>query len=221
MKNITNIELTNVCNRSCSFCGIPYMTRSKGFMSEEVFDRVVDLLVALEQDSVNIIFYGESTLHPRLLEYCKKLNDNNILPCLTTNGDYLTKELILELSTIKLKELVISPHAPLERRNSLLEQCKISGIESVRLEEEYIEEDATLNLRSDREVPQKLIEKCPFLVKERAVVLWDGRVTACCVDYDGLGVFSNVFDPNILELKPIPFKSCNTCDLIRKINRLN
>ena len=42
-------------------------------------------------------------------------------------------------------------------------------------------------------------------------LIWNGDLVPCCVDYEGHGVFGNIMDANVLELKTPAFSLCDTC----------
>ena len=111
MKDIFNkayLEITNVCNLSCSFC--KGTDREKTFMSEENFT-----LAAAKLRQVTSYIYlhvlGEPTLHPnlsRFLEICDELKFKVII---TTNGTLLPKVERILLSCPALHKVNISLHA--------------------------------------------------------------------------------------------------------------
>ena len=111
MKDIYNkayLEITNICNLSCSFC--KGTDRDKCFMSEENFTVAAK---KLRQVTSYIYFHilGEPTLHPNLdsfLEICHELDFKVII---TTNGTLLSKAGDVLLSSPALHKVNISLHA--------------------------------------------------------------------------------------------------------------
>ena len=111
MKDIFNkayLEITNICNLSCSFC--KGTDREKCFISEENFT-----LAAKNLRKVTSYIYfhilGEPTLHPKLerfLEICGKLDFKVII---TTNGTLLSKVGDILLNSPALHKANISLHA--------------------------------------------------------------------------------------------------------------
>lgn len=80
------IEITNSCNRSCSFC--PGTTRPAAFMSEEGFMRVLAELAG----KVRCLYFhvmGEPLLHPRLELFLDRAHEAGFPVNLTTNGTML------------------------------------------------------------------------------------------------------------------------------------
>ena len=111
MKDIFNkayLEITNICNLSCSFC--KGTDREKCFISEEDFT-----IVATKLREVTSYLYfhilGEPTLHPnleRFLEICRELDFKVII---TTNGTLLSKVGGILLDSPALHKVNISLHA--------------------------------------------------------------------------------------------------------------
>jgi len=63
------VELTNLCNANCTFCGYQYLTRDKGVMSFEVFGKAVDEYCRLGGGDINLTpTVGDTLLDKELLE---------------------------------------------------------------------------------------------------------------------------------------------------------
>lgn len=91
------IETTNVCNAKCSYCPNSIMIRPKGFMSDEIFEKIVrecKEISTIEFISMQVL--GEPTLDPKL--YHRLFHIRKELPkikvYLITNGIRLTKEIV-------------------------------------------------------------------------------------------------------------------------------
>ena len=85
-----DIELTNSCNFKCLMCptGNLSQTRKTGFMSDDVFDKVlVDIKPHLTP--LRFIRWGEPTLHPNFVDYIQKSHNLGILTHMNTNGSKL------------------------------------------------------------------------------------------------------------------------------------
>ena len=82
------VEITNVCNKSCSFC--PGTKRAARFMSEDEFATVLRKLRGLT-DYLYFHLMGEPTLHPKLFDFIALARDSGYRPMLTTNGSLLSK----------------------------------------------------------------------------------------------------------------------------------
>lgn len=101
------IEITNICNMSCSFCH--GHSRTKGMMSYEAFQAV---LTALEGKTQYLYYHlmGEPLLHPELPRFLKAAKEKGFHSMITTNGTLLDRcgDVILEAGVHKVN---ISVHS--------------------------------------------------------------------------------------------------------------
>ena len=82
------VEITNICNRNCSFCH--GHSRKPGMMSEEDFARILSQL----SEKTKYIYYhlmGEPLLHPDLPRFITMAKQAGFLSIITTNGTLLSK----------------------------------------------------------------------------------------------------------------------------------
>lgn len=82
------VEITNVCNMSCSFCH--GHSRKPRKMTKEEFSLVLDKLTGLTR----YIYYhlmGEPLIHPELPEFLKMAGNRGFRSIITTNGTLLKK----------------------------------------------------------------------------------------------------------------------------------
>ena len=105
--NRAYIEITNVCNGSCSFC--PGTGRAPDFMSYESFDRVT-ASVAEFVDLVYLHVLGEPLLHPSLGEFIRLAKSRGLRVGITTNGKLLPEctEMLLREKPYKIQVSVHS-----------------------------------------------------------------------------------------------------------------
>lgn len=101
------VEITNICNMSCSFCH--GHKRAAKLMSKEEFSLVLDKL----QGKTKYIYYhlmGEPLTHPLLGEFLKMAGGRGYKSIITTNGTLLKKR-SAELLTRDLHKINISLHS--------------------------------------------------------------------------------------------------------------
>jgi MoaA/NifB/PqqE/SkfB family radical SAM enzyme len=67
---LVDIELTNHCNLACIMCPRHAMKRDKGFMSDEIFRKIIDEC-AKYKTPIRFIRFGEPFLHPNIVEFCE------------------------------------------------------------------------------------------------------------------------------------------------------
>lgn len=102
------LEITNVCNLSCSFC--KGTDRKKEFMTQEKFRAAA---TQLRRVTSYIYFHilGEPTLHPLLFEFLEICHELDFKVIITTNGTLLNKTSDILLNSASLHKVNISLHA--------------------------------------------------------------------------------------------------------------
>ena len=81
------VEITNICNRNCSFC--PGTSREKRRMTTEEFKNVANALVGVT-DYIYFHVMGEPLTHPELPEFIKYATSLGFKCAVTTNGILLS-----------------------------------------------------------------------------------------------------------------------------------
>lgn len=82
------VEITDICNRNCSFC--PGTKRPLRRMSVEEFETVTDKL----QNITKYLYFhvmGEPLTHPDLTSFIRIAREKGYRPAITTNGTLLSK----------------------------------------------------------------------------------------------------------------------------------
>ncbi|MGK0466690.1 radical SAM/SPASM domain-containing protein [Clostridium sp.] len=82
------IEITNVCNLSCSFC--PKTLRCPEFMSIETFRKILDQIKP-HTDYIYFHVKGEPFLHPKLDDFLDLSYEKGFKVNITTNGTLINK----------------------------------------------------------------------------------------------------------------------------------
>lgn len=88
MLNKAYLEITNVCNLSCSFCH--KTSRKTHTVTAAEFDDLTDKL----KGNIKYLYFhlmGEPTLHPLLPDFITSAKTKGFLPIITTNGSLLGK----------------------------------------------------------------------------------------------------------------------------------
>ena len=104
------LEISNICNLSCSFCH--GTVRKKHAMSVEEFEQLTDRLVG----RVKFLYFhllGEPLLHPDFPAFVERAWEKGFYPILTTNGSLLSRRAdeLFEGRRLPYK-VSISLHAP-------------------------------------------------------------------------------------------------------------
>ena len=82
------VEITNICNRSCSFC--PKTTRKPGRMTRDEFSRVCHSLLGVT-DYIYFHVMGEPLTHPDLPDFIRLATEMGFKCAVTTNGTLVSE----------------------------------------------------------------------------------------------------------------------------------
>lgn len=128
MKKLTRIyiEITNVCNLSCSFC--IGNVRAPRFMSPDEFSHVIQQ-VKPYTDHIYLHVLGEPLLHPQLEEFLTVAHQFGMNVNITTNGTLLAATQKVLLNASALRKVSVSLHS-MEPGNGY---CKEEYIRNVAL----------------------------------------------------------------------------------------
>ncbi len=102
------IEISNICNLSCSFC--PKTSRSPKQMTLEEFKTVIKKVSPLT-DYVYFHLLGEPLLHPNLSDFLKICESENLKVIITTNGTLLKRQKDVLINSKSHYKTVISLHS--------------------------------------------------------------------------------------------------------------
>lgn len=102
------IEITNVCNLSCSFC--PKTERKARFMERELFTHILNQI----QGQTRFLYFhvlGEPLLHPSLGEYLDLCHGYGFQVNITTNGTLIPENAQMLLTKPALRQINFSLHS--------------------------------------------------------------------------------------------------------------
>lgn len=103
------IELTDICNLECVMCDRQGMTRKSGLMKMDLFKKIIDNAAEVNVPSVKLNRFGESLIHPSLVEMIKYSKDKGIpWVYFTSNATLLTEEKSRMLITSGLDSITFS-----------------------------------------------------------------------------------------------------------------
>lgn len=210
------IEITSRCNLRCRYCVHPKMPRDKMDMDLPTYERALSLAAACVrkngQNQVNLAGIGESTMHPDFVDWVHKARaavGPNCAVVVTTNGLLITDEMARELAPAR-PAFFVSLHRP-EKAGLAIEILKKHGIlagvsadPSVAAVDWAGQVEWFVSAPTDR--------KCPWVTEGRAFCMADGRLSACCFDGTGAGVFGTVFD-DWESMGTAPYNLCKSCHL--------
>jgi hypothetical protein len=211
---LTNIELTNVCNLTCTYCSLTNGTRPKGHMSERTFERTLEVCRENRQYVLCLSHFGEPLMFPRLDEFVERARRAGFHPGFCSNGLLLTTERFRSLIDAGLGWIAITLHdlqrqAPPTNRRAP-EQLDGLTARARELSQMALEHRVLVEFREFGDHPRALtgvpartigkhdfagmaadrvapgpFQGCDFLDGDALVVFHDGRLGRCCFDERG------------------------------------
>lgn len=162
-----SIELASVCNFHCYYCQYPQMERKKELIDDKMFYHLADQLKDMAKDFVGVNWAGESTLHPKFIEYTKYLNKMGLKIALPTNGSKLSNELF-EVDFDWIQVYLDKSAEDFARRSKLNYDEHVNRI--LNFTKEWLRNDSKVRLRywiqktkNDTSDSVGLLEKYDFL----------------------------------------------------------
>lgn len=207
------VENTNYCNLKCSFCPNPIMERPKGFMSFDLWKKIVDQCVELGIEHIYHFGIGEPLLDKDYRDKCfyAKCQGIKDLHCVT-NGVLLKTLPLTDYVGITVNDEKVIPNVARifkqkEGINRKVEiECRLKEDTAhlkPKLKNICDKVDIYLNITSwgDKikgNVPKGLKFPCSDLWSSM-FILWDGQAALCCKDYEGSFNFGNLNNIPLIE----------------------
>lgn len=217
------IEITNVCNLSCTFC--PPSTRVPRYMTFDEFKIVLEKIKPYTE-YIYLHVKGEPTLHPDFETFVKLAYEEGFNINLTTNGTLLKNHLNI---TKYLRQINISLHATNSEEiiktaknidNTIINfriWNKNENKDAVKLlEKEFntkIPEKPNFTLADNKFLSQRNLFEWPNMenmelnetgycygLNTQLAILVDGTVVPCCLDNNGDINLGNIYMSNIDEI---------------------
>lgn len=102
------IELTNVCNLRCRYCASRVNDRAAGVMAERTFASLLADIRESHIHRVNVVGYGEPTLHPDFARFICQLGAATPLLVMASNWQQVDEEIIRSILDAPVRLLNIS-----------------------------------------------------------------------------------------------------------------
>lgn len=104
-----DVESTNACNLKCTMCGRNWMKEKIGYISWNLFTRIIDEAAKYHLPSVKFNYRGEPLLHPNIAKMVKYAKEKGVLEVqFNTNGLLLDKKKAEELIDAGLDRIIFS-----------------------------------------------------------------------------------------------------------------
>lgn len=219
---IVDVEPTNHCNLNCQMCDRGTMTRTQGFMSDDVFFKIVNECL-VEGTPIRLIGWGEPFLHPKIIDFVKQAKGLSIH--ITNNGQIISEQQMKDLVDLELDSIIFSFQGAtpkgyeLMRRGASYSKIKDAILQLIQIrgvkDKPFIHVSSTMTNETKEEIDkfvaywEKLVDSVgigktnlhdktvqtyrPCLeVYRKLTVKWDGQVSACCGDSDNKLIIGNI-----------------------------
>lgn len=199
VRALHQIEMTSNCNLACKYCVHKKMPRPKQEMEHDTFIKALEVarrfVRAGTQHELNLAGIGESTMHPRFVEYVRLAReavgwDTRLV--LSTNGVSLTEDMVRQIAHTKIM-VWVSPHRP-EKAAAAINALARYGLLQGLSEGAWT---ASVDWAGQLDWPVTAQTKgtpCPWLPLGRVTIFSDGRASRCCFDSTGEGVLGTIDD---------------------------
>ncbi|MDR0920374.1 MAG: radical SAM protein [Oscillospiraceae bacterium] len=113
-----DIELTSACNLRCPMCPRTIFCEKnkkdmKGFITDELFYKIIDDAVNIGVPAIKLNWRGESTIHPHIIELITYAKQKGIIDVLmNTNGTTMTEEFTEKLIKSGIDKVFFSFDSP-------------------------------------------------------------------------------------------------------------
>jgi len=236
------LEINSMCNRKCTYCPNVTDRRPGGYMSRELFDKIIAELGEMDFDGrVSYHFYGEPLLDKRLpefVEHTKKVVPKSFTE-IYSNGDFLNLESFREYLRRGLDNMLITQHDNVMPENL---QAILDGAteeEKKKIVIRFAEDRYMINrsgLITDLAVIKEPLKVACTWPLHTMVITIEGNVVLCCNDYFETEVIGNVGDTSLKEVWSTPqfqkfryalstgdrtvSKLCHECDFVPEEDQL-
>jgi len=193
------------------------MARPKLDMDHETYVKCLGVAAQFVKDGtqheLNLAGIGESTIHPRFVEYVHLAREAVGDEChlvLSTNGVNFPDEMIDAITSTNIS-IYVSPHRP-ERAARPIWKLHQNGLLRGLSEGAWT---GSVDWAGQIDWPVTAGTtgtECPWVLNGRVTVFADGRVSTCCFDSDGSGVVGTVED--LIQGKALyvaPYHLCGPC----------
>lgn len=181
---VYQLETTNWCNATCTYCPHSTHKRAKGYLS---LDTLKSTILAMQNTELSLHHFGEPLLHKQLEALVEFATGEGVSVGFSTNGKGLTQERLDRLVASGLRWLRLHCDPFGVRRSSFVvpdaleftEHRLLANIDAPK--KDMVSFSGHLDLSKKHEGRTR----CSFLKDEWRVVLWNGDLALCCHDIEG------------------------------------
>lgn len=201
---VMQIEVSNICSLTCTYCPHPSQIRPKGNMSMEVFAKCIEAVRRSDNPAhkgkklLYLNHFGEPLLNPLLPEFIRYAVSHDVEVTFASNGvdhskTLFPRELWQRLADAGLKAVELSAHVKSERtlRNHIGDIAKVTWVFKPKpgYLHNWVGQVSLAKYRIDPDLNIPL-EPCDYETQKMFAVTWDGKLAACCYDIEGRTPYS-------------------------------
>lgn len=201
----------------------------KGYISVEIFQQALQYA----KQTVGLNLHGEPLLHPQICDLIDIAKKSGKTPVISTNGLLLTEVMSQKLIESGITSVEVSIHTPksLNGFKNIFDANETAGnpisvighvvscnlpklrewVNNTKIEKKYLEKTFLFDTHNWlRNSPgEDMSPNCVYLNNELCDVKWDGRVIACCFDFEGRNDLGHLDDfPNLQHKR---YELCKCC----------
>lgn len=199
---IVEVETTTYCNRKCTFCPNSLYNRGNHLMEWSTYKKLIDDLREMSfKGMISPHFYGEPMSDDRLIDIVKYTKGQlpQVAIRITTNGDYLTHDLLSGLLNAGVDQFYITTYddSATAKINSLI--VSLDSEYTSRFEHRTIDKIYMLNRGGLLNIQTSSIECCNY-PSEYLVIDYRGNILLCCNDYTAKYIFGSIIEEKVMNI---------------------
>jgi len=210
-------ESSYKCNLKCSYCPGLRVTRPKGEMSDELFHHIISEGKKNNIKQYSPYLYGDPFAFDRIYEWLDYMEEQGVKVNLSTNGGLMDVDRVLKykcLNGINCSDNGVDAYEKNIRK--LLDNADFY----VRISRVFLDTDiekqkafkkkwghrskvSTYRANDYFDDPKQKegVVRVPcYAFSKHTCILWDGRVSMCCLDYNGEVILGDITKQSLAEI---------------------
>lgn len=179
---VYQIDVTNWCNATCTYCPQPTHARERGYITEQTFQRT---LTVMKNRVVSLHHFGEPLLHKGLEKLVSMATEQGFTVGFSSNGKGLTQERLDRLAARGLAWLRLHTDPFGVRLKDFVVPAGLEFTEHRLLVKSDAPKKEMVSFSGHLDITQPSQRNCSYLADSWRVVLWDGSLGLCCHDIEG------------------------------------